>query len=398
VKKTLALALSALSLGGAATFAASESIDDAFKNGKFKGTIGTYFEQTDADADGKDFGWQTGYFLLKYETDSYKNLKLGMQFLGHTQIYNDLQNGADKYESDIEDKIGMPELYLDYSFTDKTSLRAGRFNHQKLTHIDDAQSEGFYLLSKELKNVQLVLGAITQFAEMDYDDMEDFGRENDSQDLSDDSFGDDSDDYLMFAEATVKLPGDLVTLNPYFYTQDGYASVYGMDAKLTAKAEGFGYGARANYYHVSADNDDYDDASVYAFAPYVSVGPFTLTVGRAQFDDSDKVKGALNKPDWFKDYVVGVLDQDKSYGEQDCSVNFAKLAYKQGKFGAHLAYGDYDFDAAAGKASGTQELEFQTTYKFTKHFDGNVRLFDVSYDDAEDKDYQKIEARVRYKF
>jgi hypothetical protein len=396
VKKTLALALSALSLGGAATFAASDSIDDAFKNGKLKGTIGTYVEQTDADADGKDFGWQTGYFMLKYETDSFKNLKLGMQFLGHSQIYNDLQDGADKYESDIEQKFGMPELYLDYSFTDKTSLRAGRFNHQKLTHIDDAQSEGFYLLSKEIKNVQLILGAITQFAEMDYDDMEDFGQEDGKQDLSDDTYFADADDYLMFAEATVKLPGELITLNPYFYTQDGYASVYGMDAKLAAKTEDFGYGARANYYHVSADNGE-DDASVYAFAPYVSVGPFELTVGHAQFD-GDKDNEALNKPAWFKDYVVGILDQDKSYGEQDCSVNFAKLAYKQGKFAAHVAYGDYEFDAAAGKASGTQELEFQTTYKFTKQFDANVRLFDVSYDNADTKDYQKVEARVRYTF
>ena len=42
--------------------------------------------------------------------------------------------------------------------------------------------------------------------------------------------------------------------------------------------------------------------------------------------------------------------------------------------------------------------ELQFGYKFVKNVDLNVRLFDVQFDNVDDRDYQKIESLLRFKF
>ena len=77
---------------------------------------------------------------------------------------------------------------------------------------------------KEIPNLELIAGLIGRFAEIDYDDGEDFGRTNKAQDLdSEDTYGSDSKPYLFFVEDKYK-PLDALTFNPYIMYQDGYAS------------------------------------------------------------------------------------------------------------------------------------------------------------------------------
>ena len=150
----------------------AEKVEDAFKNGKLSGTIGSYFEFTNRDADDSDFGWATGYLTLKYETLSWNDLKMGARFLAHGQMYSDHDNGVtDPFDADIESQFTLPELYFNYSFAGNSSVTAGRWNHQKVTHIDDAQSEGAYLRFQELEDIEVTAGVMRRFAEIDYDDM-----------------------------------------------------------------------------------------------------------------------------------------------------------------------------------------------------------------------------------
>ncbi len=385
------------------------SFVDAFKNGKVKGTIGTYVEGTDYEdeyASGgsvkskESFSWQTAYLQLKYETARWNKLKLGVKFLAHGELFNDtddsFSNGDDAFDKDIETKYSLPELYLDYAFTDKTNLRIGRWGHSKFTHIDDAQSEGFFLQTKEIENLDVVLGLMTRFAELDYDDGEDFGQEDDKQDLSDDAaYGKDSDDFLVFAEVTWK-PTDCIELNPYVYHQGDYATVVGLDTKLQTKvSDSVKVGANVMGYGVSSDVQDTDDAFCWTIEPFAEVGGFTFAIGHTEFDGDEDDK-ALNKPAWFRDYLVG-FDQDKEYAEQNCSVNYAKIKYKKGKFGTHLYCGVYDYGVDQDKQAIETELQFK--YTFASNWDANVRFFDVNYNgEAESSDYQKVEARVRYNF
>ena len=149
----------------------------AFKEGKTKVQIGSYMEAIDKDERDSDKNWGTAYIDLKYETAEWNRLKLGIGFLGHHQLFSDADNGGDPYDSDIETDVAMPELYLKYLFGEDSSVVVGRYNHKKISHIDDAQSEGAYIQFKEIDNVELVAGVMRKFAELDYDDGEDFGRQ-----------------------------------------------------------------------------------------------------------------------------------------------------------------------------------------------------------------------------
>lgn len=382
----------------------SLTLAEAFKNGKIKGTVGSYGEYTDYNHGGakKDYGWLTGYLELKYETARWNNLKLGAKFVAHEQLADNSEHSGKKYDKDIEDKVGLAELYLDYAFTEKTTIRLGRFNHKKLTHIDDSQSQGGYLQFKEIDNLDIVIGAINKFAEMDYDDMETFSRDSESQDLSSDKYG-DSDDILWFAEATYKL--GIIELNPFLYYQGGYATVYGMDTVLEGKvAESTKLGMNIFAYGVDADTSTGSkfagkkDGYGFNLEPFVKVSDWKLSVGFAGLGGSSE--GSVNKPAWFRDYLTG-FDQDKSYNAQGVKALYAKVAWKNGDWKAHVYYGHYTYDEYTTNSKNqhsASELEVQATYKILKNLDLNVRGFNVAFDDSNAHDYQKIETRLRYKF
>jgi len=383
----------------------SLTLEEAFKNGKIKGTVGSYGEYTDFNhgGDDKNFGWLTGYLELKYETARWNNLKLGAKFVAHEQFADNSEYSGTMYDKDIEDKVGLAELYLDYAFSDKTTIRLGRFDHKKISHIDDAQAQGGYLQFKEIENLDIVIGAINKFAEMDYDDMETFSRDDESQDLgSSDEYG-DSDNLLWFAEATYKL--GIVELNPFLYYQGGYATVYGMDTVLEGKvADSTKLGMNIFAYGVDADTSSSSkyagqkDGYGFNLEPFAKVSDWKFSVGFAGLGGSHET--SVNKPEWFRDYLTG-FDQDKSYNAQGVNALYAKVAWKKGDWKAHVYYGHYTYDRYTGSSKDQQsasELELQATYKIMKNLDLNVRGFNVAFDDSKADDYQKIETRLRYKF
>ena len=110
----------------------ADTVEDAFRNGKISGTIGSYFEYTNRDADDSDFGWATGYLTLKYETLSWNDLKMGARFFAHGQLYSDHDDGVtDPFDVDVESQFTLPELYFNYVFAENSSVTVGRWNHQK---------------------------------------------------------------------------------------------------------------------------------------------------------------------------------------------------------------------------------------------------------------------------
>jgi len=372
------------------------TIEDAFRDGNLSGTIGSYFEYTNMDADDSDFGWATGYLTMKYETLEWNRLKAGARLFVHGELFSDHDNSTtDPFTVDVEKKVTLPELYLNYGVFDDSSIVVGRWAHGKNTHIDDAQSQGAYVNFKEIDYVEITAGITKSFAEIDYDDGEDFGRTNDSQDFGNEgTYGSGSSSNLMFLEAKYSLL-DILSLNPYVMHQDGYAGVAGMDAKIETEYEDLEltYGAKVSYYHVDAKAIGIDNSDSYAIFPYAKKGPLEVTLGYASFDDGD----ALNKPAWLRDYLT-ILDQQKEYGRAGSRKKFAKVKLSLDKFWTHIAVGDNSYDYVAAVGDRSVEYELQFGYQFTKSLDLNIRLFDVKYDDVDNKDYQKVETRMRFKF
>lgn len=392
MRKWVMLCLTAGSLSANSVWADESQVSDlasAFKDGSTKITIGSYVEATDKEADGKDTSWGTAFVDAKYETAEWNRLTFGVGFLGHHQLFSEADDGSDPFDKDIEQDAAISELYLKYRVGEKSNVVVGRYNHKKISHIDDSQSEGAYVQFKEIENLELIAGVMRKFAELDYDDGEDFGRESGSQDLTE---NDQTGDFLYFLEARADLADGLVKVNPYLMGQGDYATVTGLDTDLKLEmSENIDLGARLDMYNVFAEVQGEDDSFNWAFAPYVKAGNFKFTLGYAQFGDG------MNKPNWLKDGLVGELDQDKAYGERNCSAIFGKVRGDFGPFWAHVAAGQYDYDKGS-LGDSSFELELQGGYKITKNLDVNLRLFDVSYDGIDNKDYQKVEARLRCAF
>ncbi|MBN1870450.1 MAG: Opr family porin [Candidatus Omnitrophica bacterium] len=373
----------------------TETLKNAFKKGTFSGAIGSYYEYTDKDADDSDFGWATGYFTFKYETLSWHDLQLGVRFFNHNPLYSHDDGATDPFDVDVESRYTLPELYLNYSFAERSHLTVGRWEHLAMTHIDDNQSEGGYVQFKEIEGFELTAGAMRRFAEIDYDDGEDFGRNNGSQDLdSESTYGPGSGAQLYFLEGKYKGI-DRLTLNPYIMYHNDYASVYGIDTRVEGKIEDpdLTFGGEASYYRVNAEIAGSGDANNYMVAPFVKVQPVYVSVGYARFDDGD----ALTKPAWLRDYFLPV-DQVATYGTPDSDVVFGKLKLTFGDFWTHFILADTKYATTAGRGDGSQEYELQFGYKLFKRLDPNLRLFDVQFDNIDNRDYQKIETHVCFKF
>lgn len=383
------------------TAAQAEVVDDiveALQGGKVSGTIGNYFEYKDVDG-GNNGGWSTTYLTLKYETADWNNFKAGVRFFAHGESYNDSEDGSEKFDGptlDVEKEVTLPELYLSYMFGEKSNVTVGRFNHQKISHIDDAQSEGGYLQYNELEDLGITIGAIRSFAEIDYDDGEDFGRTNDDQDLSDEGkYGSNSNPYMMFAELEYKGL-DMITLNPYAYYQDGYAGVYGLDTKLSLEADDIKYGLKTNLYYVDADITGSDNSTNWMISPFVKTGPLSFEGGYGQYGDD---ANSMYKPEWFSDYMVPLDQLNHTVGAKyDQQVYWLKAKLTLGKFWTHVAYTEAEYKTATVNDAELRENEFQVGYKVTKNLALNARAFIVEFDNVSDADYEKVETSVTLKF
>jgi hypothetical protein len=371
------------------------TIEEAVKNGKISGEVGSYFEQTDAKGVNTNYGWATGYTTLKYETGEWNRIKTGARFFGHHQLYNDSSDGSDPFNVDIEKEYTLPELYLQMGFAKDSYVTAGRWHHQGLTQINDPQSEGAYVRFKEIANLDLVAGIMHRFGEMDYDDSEDFGRNNDSQDLnSEATYGPGAEPYLLFLDPKYKV-NEIISLNPLVYYQHGYAGVYGLytDIQYTFPNTNVTIGSDVDYYHVSAYTPNQGDADAWMVAPKIAKGPVSMQVGVVNLDDGD----ALNQPNWFEDLGYP-LDQGMPYGNPNMELYFIQVGYTKDKFWTYVIYGDFSYDANSSQGDASQEMEWQVGYDLTANLSANVRLFNVLYEDIADKDYKKIETVVKYKF
>lgn len=396
VKGSVALVIMCFVSTSASFAKEADSIKDAFKGGKISGTIGNYTELVYAEASNSDHGWSSGYLTLKYETLSYNRFKFGARFFAHGDMLSKHDDKTkDSFEADIESTYTLAEAYLSYGFGENSSATVGRWNHKKVSHIDDAQSEGGYITIKEIKNLDFTFGAMRSFAEIDYDDSEDFGRTGNSQDLnSDAAYGADSGDYLYFLEVVYK-PFGFVKLNPYFMSHEDYASVFGIDVKINAESEQYKikFGGAIKYVKVNAEIAGSSDANVFAIQPFITKGPVKVDFSYSKFDDGN----SLNHPGWLVD-KFSIVDQNAAENNTDAEVFECRIKSSWGKGWVSYTYATATYATSAKEGDGYTDNELQVGYKISKALDINLRYFIVAFDNIVDKDYNKVESRVRFKF
>ena len=389
-------------------FAESKStLTETFTEGQLSGEAGLYYEVTDFKRSSQESvnneSFANLYTQIKYETAKWNNLQIGAQLFAAQDIYDDNGSNNNKgYDQDFERdaQVSFSEIYLKYWFSDKSYILAGRYNHKKITHIDDSHSQGAYISYNDIENLKFTAGFMTHFAELDYDDFEDFGRKNDSQDLADHSYG-ESANVLFYIDAKYQISKELKA-NSYIYYQDNYAAVYGSDFDYSREiSETITAGLKTSAYLVDdqrTEEANNQNAFVAHIRPWITISDLKLEVGYTHFG-----KG-LFKPKWFGDYLTG-FDQVTEYNsagvtdEDTMRVVQASATYKFKKLYARYGIIKWDNDADNGADALEQELIFG--YKVCKSTDLALRLLDVDHGSdsrREGLSYQKIEARLRYKF
>lgn len=174
MKKIVKLSLVAsMAVAGLSTSTfAAESISEAFKNGKVKGSVKSFYfaKSTDANTANKDSSIWVNGGSLNYVTDSFKGLVLGATFqTSHVGSIDD--KGTTKTFSSTMDASGsvLSESYIKYTIAN-TSFKAGR-QYISTPLLAGSGSRmikqsfmGYVLSNTDIPDTTVVAGKVTRFA------------------------------------------------------------------------------------------------------------------------------------------------------------------------------------------------------------------------------------------
>ena len=145
---------------------AADSLAEAFKNGKFKGEIKSYYFEKELEASGseKDGIWVNGG-NVSYVTDSFNGFRAGVEFqTSHTADYKNEDNGG--YDGDMDGSGSvMSEAYIGYKI-DNTDIKVGR-QHINLPLVRNSGSrmikesfEAALITNTDISDTKLVVGFV----------------------------------------------------------------------------------------------------------------------------------------------------------------------------------------------------------------------------------------------
>ncbi len=154
---------------------ASDSLDDAFKNGKVNGEIKSAYVNSNFLGNTKDDSLTAAGGKLSYVTGDFYGLKAGSTFQASTVLNDDFNNSAVSPRVNYFDASGavLSEAYLDYKISN-TSLKAGRQFIQTplVSSGNDGKSseaivkdsfEAYLLTNTDIPNTTIVTGYVDKY-------------------------------------------------------------------------------------------------------------------------------------------------------------------------------------------------------------------------------------------
>jgi len=202
--------------------AESNSIKEAFANGKASGDISVFSENVSKNGANKDSGFIMGSAGLNYETDSFNGFKVNLGFRTNHKI-NEKEDGDyigsnDTISNDDDVEAAMSTANISYTNGDATFI-AGR-QEIDLEWMGDFH-EAVVGVFNYVPNTTIVVGHTSRFMAVDPDaalgKMQDIGTNNDGANVID-----------------VKYEGIQDTvINPYFMDAKDTFSAYGLKVTST---------------------------------------------------------------------------------------------------------------------------------------------------------------------
>ncbi|AXX93075.1 hypothetical protein CPU12_12990 [Malaciobacter molluscorum LMG 25693] len=379
MKRNISIIASLAIFSVTSVFAESNSIEEAFKNGKTSGDISVHYETWD-NGSNKDYGFSTPSIGLKFETDTFNGFSAGVAFRGNTETSE--ENNGD-YEETMAENGNVTEAYIQYE-NDIFAVKAGR-QEMDLEWLSD-YNDGVIAILKAIPYTTLTAGYTNRQAEITLDTHDKFHRFENKK-------GDDSAGFVIDGKIE---PIKGLVFNPYFYTADDIADYYGL--KTTFDNDLFGL--TAHYAQTNEDNPkglNDKDGDILNLEARLNVNDFNFMIGYIK-TDSDGGIGSL-------DSLGDNIDQteeltDAVYGI-DAKTYYLKAAYtyKDLELSALYTHSKHDVSTKDVK---DKELTLAASYNITKQLSAELIYTDANIDKNSDlndgEDFNKFVANLTYSF
>lgn len=364
--KKLSLVACGLLLSSTALFAESNSIKEAFANGKTSGDITVYYESQD-NKQSTDTSFTAGSVGVNYETDSYNGVSISLGGRAHHEFHE--KNDTD-YEAAFANDAILHTAAIKYA-NESFFISVGRqaIDLEWLGDYNESVVAGI----TAVPDTTIILGYTDRQAEIGFDVVEDFT---------------EITKHGAYV-ADIKYEGiEGLMLNPYYYSAPNVADFYG--AKVTYDTDMFG--VTGHYAASSEDVSGTEDGSIYNLEARLNIVGLALAGGYIK-TDSDGGVGSISA---YGDNISPFEDGNNTYST-DAKTYYASVGYEIAGVGLTALYGETKYDSGTDTEK-EDEFNFYIDYSFTDELSASIAY--VDYDDKSNTngDYKKVFANVTYAF
>lgn len=346
MKKSLAL----VTVLSCAAMASSETLAEAFKNGKTSGDVSAYYESRHVNKGEKstyfeNTAWAVGSVGLGYESDFYKNFKLGIGFRATTPFYEDDKkfdtgNGkGDSTERIYDDnRYMLSKLFIEYNAYD-TVIRVGRqeMRGDWITKIND----GVSITNNSIANLTIDALWTKARGKVQLNEMFKVKKINENKGM-----------YAL--GATYKLDMGLAFRAYGMYADDIFSGVGGKvfyDGAINDKTS---VGGMLHYAQTS-EKQGRDDGKIFEANIYAKYDNVKFTLGYVQTGKKNGW-GSFNKAG---DRIVQFEEGDVMY-ERDVKTLYGMLSTSIEKLSVDLIFGSTGYKLKGGDETKYRQHEFST--------------------------------------
>lgn len=392
-----------LALASASSYAMSaDSLADAFKNGKIKGSIKSYYFMEDYKSATKNDNnvWANGG-MLTYKTNSFKGLKLGATFQASNVTNIDDPQKKQRDKMNVSGAV-LSEAYLDYKFKN-TKFKGGR-QFIKLPLIAGSGSrlikesfEAYMLTNTDIPNTLISIGKVTKYQTRTNDvtsikngatfdnNSETFGDTSDFHDIGINGKG----AYSLYIKN--KSINNLTTQLHYVDFKDEVKSLY-VDGIYKFKAP------MKPYIGVQYFRSDYADAAeensyIMGYKLGATIAGIKAHIAYNKTDDANTVIRGIGAS------AINIFAKNKAAtGTFTAGTKAWQVALSK-KFGKFYAGTKYTMVNAISDKGDLKEASLDFKYKFTKNLSAQIELVNYDYGKgSEAKEKNEMRSRLIYKF
>lgn len=399
IVKTSLVASFALAAMSSSLFA-SDSVDEAFKNGKLKGALKSYYFAQTFDGAGKNDSsiWANGGYL-NYVTDDFKGLVLGTTMQASEVATIDDKDGKTTGSMNANGAV-LSEAYLQYTY-DQTTLKGGRqYVSTPLlagsgSRLIKESFEAYLLVNSNIPDTTVVAGVVTKY-----------------QTRTDKtSYGDNS--FVDYATDGDGGPGKFNDINKYgsgvqtLFVQNGsvkdltarlqYAKIpeVGTDIYVDAK---YNFGpayAAVQYYSTDYQGvlASYKDSSMYGAKLGTKVADFDLFAGYTSTNEDNDVLRGIGQGAYAQ-YTATTKTAGASAFSAGTDSYQVGVGYTTGALKTKLRYTSFDKPASGADLN---ETTFNVAYGLTKQLKAEVDYSILDYE-TNSKDATDLRSRLIYSF